>query len=279
MKREKTLLHQIVQTLKEHSETPALDAQTLLSHITQKPRPWVLAHPELNLSPQQEKKLDAALTQLLQNIPLPYVIGQWEFFGLNFLLTPDVLIPRPETEELVEMALEWLHDKDDARVLDMGTGSGCIPIALARNAGDLHLLGVDRSSAALNIARQNAAKHGVVNQIDFVQSDLFSNLEPATFNLITANLPYIPSETLKTLDVYTREPILALDGGMDGLDLIRRFLKDAPRFLVPQGMILLEIDSSHGQKALETATAFFPEATCELLQDLSGRDRFIRIET
>lgn len=273
-------LHQLTQQLKNFSESPNLDAQVLLAHITKKPRNWVLAHPEVELNPTQTQALQNALNQLQQGTPLPYVIGHWEFFGLDFIITPDVLIPRPETEELVEKALEWMHAKKDARVMDMGTGSGCIPIALARNAPHIKLVAVDRSSAALHIARQNTAKHQVAEQIQFIESDLFSNVEMLQhFNVITANLPYIPTETLKTLTVYTREPSLALDGGADGLDLIRRLLADAPRYLAPEGLILLEIDSSHGEKALETAKEFFASAKNELLQDLSGRDRFIRIQT
>ena len=151
-------LLQLTLQLKIISESPNLDAQVLLAHILQKPRSWVLAHPEVELNAEQDEALQIALTQLQQDIPLPYVIGHWEFFGLDFIVTPDVLIPRPETEELVEKALEWLRDKKDAHVLDMGTGSGCIPISLARNAPDLSLVAVDRSSAALEIARQNAAK-------------------------------------------------------------------------------------------------------------------------
>lgn len=271
-----TWLQKITQTL--HSEAPALDAQVLLAHILAKPRAWVLTHPEATPSPEQEKALKKALAQLQSGIPLPYVIGHWEFFGLDFNLTPDVLIPRPETEELVEEALAWLNHKPNARVLDMGTGSGCIPVSLARNAPGISLVAVDRSNAALHIAHQNAAKHGVAERITFAQSDLFSNVPPAPYNLLLANLPYIPTETLKTLDVYTREPNLALDGGADGLDLIRRFLKDAPKFLAPNGMMLLEIDSPHGEKALATAKEFFPEAKYELLQDLSERDRFIKIQ-
>ena len=289
----------------------ALDAQVLLAHITGKPRAWLLAHPELELNPAQEKSLQKALNQLNRNVPLPYVIGHWEFFGLDFLLSPDVLIPRPETEELVEMGLDWLRASGKKQVLDVGTGSGCIPIAFAKNARDLNLLGVDISESALSIARQNAHLHGKVHHkgtkdtkfsikntqreiykigtstLQFIQSDLFSNFptfkpsnpQPATFNLITANLPYIPSETLKRLAVYRREPTLALDGGTDGLQLIRRLLADAPRHLAPRGLILLEIDSSHGKNALSLARKFFPQAKSELLQDLSQRDRFIRIQT
>ncbi len=274
-----SMLHHLTRTLLPHTETPALDAQTLLAHIHQKPTSWILAHPDAPLNPDQEESLKDALTKLQHGIPLPYVIGHWEFFGLEFIVTPDVLIPRPETEELVEEALAWLRRKKDAHLLDMGTGSGCIPISLARNTPHLSLVAVDRSSAALDIARQNAAKHVVAERITFIESNLFSNLQPSTFDLVTANLPYIPTETLRTLDVYTREPNLALDGGPDGLDLVRRFLAEAQPFIAPQGILLLEIDSSHGPKALETAKEFFPQASCKLQKDYSDRDRFIKIQT
>ncbi len=274
-------LNQLTKELKS-----SLDAQVLLAHITKKTKAWLLAHPELELTDTEEKKLENALAKLKNNIPLPYVIGHWEFFGLEFHISNAVLIPRPETEELVERALDWLRANKARRVLDVGTGSGCIPISLARNARDLNVVGVDISSSALNIARQNAQRHKV--EITFIQSNLFSNLKPRCpepvegfkpFDLITANLPYIPTATLETLDIYTREPTLALDGGVDGLDLIRRLLKDAPRHLSPKGAIMLEIDSSHGQDALALANEFFPEAKNDLMQDLSGRDRFIIIQT
>ncbi|MBT3313081.1 MAG: peptide chain release factor N(5)-glutamine methyltransferase [Anaerolineae bacterium] len=302
-----SLLEKLTKQLDPLSDTSALDAQVLLAHITQKERVWILAHPELTLSFAQEKALTKSLAQLKKNIPLPYIIGHWEFFGLDFIISPDVLIPRPETEELVERVIKRLRASKKKSILDVGTGSGCIPISIARNAPDLNLVGVDLSSAAINIACQNAEKHANRRDaksaknalssprktwrigssiIQFQQSDLLSNLQPATrraepveaFDLITANLPYIPTATLKTLDVYTREPTLALDGGADGLDLVRQLLADAPRYLAPKGLILLEIDSSHGQAALGVARNAFPKAENKLLQDLSGRDRFIRIQ-
>ncbi len=308
MKRD--LLTDIAQALNKRSQTPALDAQVLLAHITGKTRAWLLAHPELELTPAQQQTLHKALDQLARNTPLPYVIGHWEFFGLDFILSPDVLIPRPETEELVELALDWLRATNTKQVLDVGTGSGCIPIALARHARDLNLLGVDLSESALNIARQNAELHGEIihrkktknaknfkeeqrksykigtSTLCFIQNDLLDNLplpscnfKHPTFNLITANLPYIPTETLKSLEIYTREPTLALDGGTDGLTLIRRLLKSAPPLLAPKGLILLETDSSLGQATLKLADEFFPKAKNRLRQDLAGRDRFVEIQT
>ncbi len=279
------MLYKLTHNLLPYSETPSLDAQTLLAHIHGKNTAWVLAHPNAPLNPAQTETLKNALSQLQQGTPLPYVLGHWEFYGQDFIVSPAVLIPRPETEELVEKALDWLRHKKNARALDMGTGSGCIPISLARNAPNLRWVAVDLSNTALRIARQNAAKHGVAERITFVRSDLWRALENwknkdfAGFDLITANLPYIPSATLKTLAVYTREPTIALDGGADGLDLICRFLKDAPHFIAPKGMILLEIDASHGQKALRLAKEYLPNAVCKLQKDYSHRDRFIKIQT
>ncbi len=293
----KNILKQITKELRPFSETPAQDAQVLLAWIIGKTRAWVLAHPELELTPEQEKKQNFALEKLKNNTPLPYVIGHWEFFGLDFLISDAVLIPRPETEELVERSIAWLRAKNKKNILDAGTGSGIIPISIARNLPDLNLVGVDISESALGIARQNAAKYGTIHHRDtenaeifkigtstlqFLQSNLLANLPLTrlhTFNLITANLPYIPTATLKTLDIYTREPTLALDGGKDGLDLIRKLLQDAPRYLAPKGLILLEIDSSHGKTALKLAKQYFPKAKNKLFQDLSGRDRFISVET
>ena len=270
-------LHELTHKLSSHTETPNLDAQVLLAHIQQKPTAWVLAHPDEHLDTTKTKALKEALTKLQNGIPLPYVLGYKEFYNLDFSVSPDVLIPRPETEELVEYALGWIRHKENARILDMGTGSGCIPITIARNAPNVSLVAVDRSSAALNIARQNATKHEAADQIEFIESDLFNDLEHTTFDLITANLPYIPTKTLKTLDVFTREPTLALDGGDNGLSIISRFLRDAPKFINPNGLLLLEIDVSHGKEALETAQRSFPATNIDLVQDLTGRDRFIHI--
>ncbi len=279
MKIAPSLLQEISKALQNTSETPALDAQVLLANITQKPRAWLLAHPELTtLSPEENKKLEEALQKLKNNVPLPYVIGHWAFYGMDFIVSPDVLIPRPETEELVEYALTWIHEKKAKSALDVGTGPGCIPVSLARHAPDLSLVALEQSSPALSIARENAVRHKLAKRINFIQSDLFANLPPQRFDLITANLPYIPTETLPTLDVYTREPTLALDGGADGLTLIRRFLAHAPRYIASKGLILLEIDSSHGKKALAAAQESFPTTQTALQQDLSGRDRFIRIQ-
>ena len=287
------------------TDTPDLDAQVLLAHVLDKPRAWVLAHPETTLTPKQECALEKALQQLEDGVPLPYVLGKWEFFGLEFEVTPEVLIPRPETELLVERTVSWLRlamkrqamdiksaacpgrqareeDWGMLRVFDMGAGSGCIAIALAVNVRNVHIIATDISPTAIDVARQNAKKLGVADRIEFFCCDLFPSqptfdLRLSTFDLIVANLPYVSTETLRGLRVYGREPTLALDGGADGLDIIRRLLVEAPRHLAPGGLILLEIEASQGAKVLSLAQDAFPEAEIHLHRDLSDHDRLLEI--
>jgi len=296
------------------TDTPDLDVQVLLAHVLDKPRAWLLGHPETTLTPKQERALEEALRQLESGVPLPYVLGKWEFFGLEFEVTPEVLIPRPETELLVERAIAWLRltlkrqakdsksaacpgrqvreaDLGMMRVIDIGTGSGCIAIALAANLPELRVKATDISPEAIDVAKRNAKKFCVSNRIEFLCCNLFPtagtfDFRPfgslraslSTFNMIMANLPYIPTETLHNLPVYGREPTIALDGGADGLDVIRRLLAEAPRRLAPGGLILLEIEASQGAKVLSLAQDAFAEAEIHLHQDLSGHDRLLEIQ-
>ena len=261
------------------SESAPLDAQVLLAHVTGQPKSWILAHPETLLTPSQELKLEAALTELSEGKPLPYVVGHWEFFGLDFEVTPDVLIPRPETELLVEKALAWLEHRTDARsAIDVGTGSGCIAISLASRIRGLNLTATDISPHALEVARRNAEKFSVADRIDFNCCDLLPP-KTKTYDLIVANLPYIPTKTMETLPIYGREPTLALDGGHDGLELVRRLITLAPGSLSPGGMMLLEIESSQGMAALSLAYDTFSHASIHLHRDLANRDRLIEVQT
>jgi release factor glutamine methyltransferase len=277
------LLSDITTYLTPLSDTPALDASVLIAHIINKPRTWVMAHPELTLTPEEQKNLDDSLTRLEHGESFPYVLGHWEFFGLDFDVTPDVLIPRPETELLVEKAIAWLQESPVRRtVADVGTGSGAIAVTIAVNVADARILATDISHKALEVAQKKAIKFDVNNQIDFIQCDLLpphiaSLPTERHFDLICANLPYIPTTTLHKLPIFGREPTLALDGGADGLELIRRLLNLAPEWLAPDGMILLEIESRRGIQALNMACDIFPEASIHLHQDLAGQDRLLEI--
>ena len=277
------LLSDLTTQLAPLSDTPTLDASVLVAHILDKPRTWVMAHPELSLTTEQQRLLDDSLARLARGESFPYVLGHWQFFGLEFDLTPDVLIPRPETELLVEKAIAWLQASPARRtVADVGTGSGAIAVSIAVNVPDVHVLGTDLSPKALDVARGNARKFHVEKQIEFVECDLLPSKpshrsQPSQVDLICANLPYIPTETLRKLSIFGREPTLALDGGKDGLDLIRRLLALAPEWLALHGMLLLEIESTRGNQALRLAHKMFSQASIQLHQDLAGQDRLLQI--
>lgn len=280
----KDLLNQLYENLATLSDTPELDAQVLIAHVSGKPRTWLLAHPETVLTDSQQAAIHEAMSKIESGTPLPYILGHWEFFGLDFQITPDTLIPRPETELLVERATAWLQAAPHRRtVADVGTGSGCIAISLAKHIPDLWVVGTDLSLPALKIARENAHRHEVQKRIDLIQCDLLpphseTLATQSHFDLICANLPYIPSGTLHDLPIYGREPSLALDGGTDGLDLIRRLLTVAPEWLAPGGAIFVEIEASQGPGVLGLAYDVFHRARINLQKDLSGRDRLVSIQ-
>ena len=275
------LLKQLDSQLK--NDSTELDAQVILAHTLGHPRTWLLAHLDAPLTALQIAATTQAFDEYQAGTPLPYIIGHWEFFGLDFDITKDVLIPRPETELLVEKAIAWLQASPEKRtVADIGTGSGVIAVSIGIHVPDARILATDISYAALKIAQHNARKFHVHHLIDFLQCDLFpQHKDPLStnshFDLICANLPYIPTKTLVQLPIYGREPTLALDGGADGLNLYRRLFKLAPDWLAPHGMMLLEIESTLGVQALSLAYDSFSDITIHLHQDHTGNDRLLEI--
>jgi release factor glutamine methyltransferase len=279
-----SLLSDTADRLVSVSDTAFLDASVLLAHILKKPRTWVLAHTEdLVLTEEQQKQLNDSLARLESGEPFPYLLGHWEFFGLDFDITTDVLIPRPETELLVEKAIAWLQKFPARRtVADIGTGSGAIAISIAVNIPDVRVLATDISPQALQVAQRNARKFEVDRRVEFIQCDLFPP-RPELFttkqrmDLLCANLPYIPTGTLHKLPIYGREPTIALDGGEDGLALFRRIMKQSPEWLAPNSLILLEIEATRGTQALNLANDMFSDAVIRLHKDLTGLDRLLEI--
>lgn len=264
------------ETLNPTSDQPGVEAQVLVAHHLQQTRAWVAAHPDYELTAAQQAVLDDLLRHLSGGTPLPYLVGKQEFYGLAFTVTPDVLIPRPETELLVETALKIVHRLQFPRIVDVGAGSGCIAVTLAKHLPQAKLTAIDRSRAALEVARQNARTHGVEHRVHFLQGDLLSAFN-GPFDAICANLPYIPSSTLAQLAVNQHEPSLALDGGPDGLTFIRRLLSDAPRVLNQHAFVLLEMEYRQGPACLQLAGEAFPNANVAIKQDFSGQDRLLVI--
>src|SRR5271157_1163209 len=265
--------------LGDRSETPTLEAELLVSHVLGRYRTWVASHPEFILDPGSLDRLDQLLDRLTYGEPLPYLLGHWEFFGHDFCVNQDVLIPRPETELLVETALGWLRAHPNSRrVIDVGTGSGCIAISLASALSQVNLVATDISFKALQVAQVNMDRLLTHPKLQFIQTDLLNSLS-GPFDLIAANLPYIPDNKLASLKVAEYEPRLAFAGGRDGLQLIKTLLLQSPARLATPGCILLEIEFEQGQQASSLASQVYPRAVISVLPDLSGLPRLLKIET
>lgn len=237
-----------------------------------------MTHPQVELEPQEEKDFFTSIHRYRSGEPMPYILGWWEFYGRQFKVNESVLIPRPETEHLVEHALGFLHTHGKKRTaIDIGTGSGCIAVTLLAEVEDLDMMATDISHSALVLARENAVKFGVDSRLHLFQMDLATAIT-IPYDLVCANLPYIPSSSLEILKVSRSEPLIALDGGDDGLFFIQSLLNDIPRLLRPGGYALLEIEAGTGGEVLESAKAFILKADFELIQDFAGHDRVLAIE-
>lgn len=272
MLREQTL------RLSREVERPHDHALVLLAHILNESKTWVLAHPDLYLSQRQILELSNLTSRLVKGEPLPYLTGKQAFFGLDFKVNKDVLIPRPETELLVEEALCWLKNHPDARQgIDLGTGSGCVAVSLVKNCPDLQMCAVDISMKSLMVAMENAVVQQCDDRIRFVQSDLFADVR-GTYNLVCANLPYIPSAELSDVNSLLYEPKLALDGGESGLELIERSLRESKFHLKRPALLLYEFQTDKASELEKLAKKYYPQADITILQDLAGLDRLLRIE-
>jgi release factor glutamine methyltransferase len=263
--------------LAQASFSPVLDARLLLEHVLQVGHSYLIAHGDERISKQQEQVYRSLLIRAEQREPIPYIIGKTTFYGLEFDVNPAVLIPRPETEQLVEEALKWLGRRKNIRAVDVGTGSGCIAVALAQVVPPANITAVDISNAALAAAKQNAAKHGL-QDISFVQGDLLRSLD-GPFDLIVANLPYVADDewTLVDESVKLYEPRLALSGGERGLELIDTLLRQAVSKLNAGGALFLEIGWQQGPATVNLAAESFPGANVDVISDFAGHDRIIRI--
>jgi release factor glutamine methyltransferase len=234
-----------------HLEATAIrDAELLLLHTLQVSRVTLLAHPNRELTPDQKTFYEKNIARRLQHEPIQYITGQQEFYGLTLNVTPAVLIPRPETEHLVEVVLKFLPPDKPLKIADIGTGSGAIAIALAVHLPHAEITALDISTEALTVAAANAHGHNVADRIRFLQSDLLSALghEAETFDAIVSNPPYVPETDRDTLhpQVRNHEPAAALFAGKTGLDVYRRLIPQAFNALKSKGLLALEI--GHGQQ-------------------------------
>ena len=257
-----------------------LEAEVMVMNVMRMPRQDIFAQQELAVSSQQQETLSEVIDRRKQREPLAYILGYKEFYGVNLLVTPDVLIPRPETETLVEHALFMsLMGMEVAHLViaDVGTGTGAIALNLAIHLPAARIYATDSSEKALMVANYNIRRHNVADRVTLCHGDLMEPL-PEPVDLIVANLPYIPTARIPTLQPEIQwEPAAALDGGEQGMDQITRLIAQASERLNPQGSILLEMDPEQVPLAEELARQYFPEAETGVERDLAGMDRVLTI--
>lgn len=252
-------------------EEASLDARLLLEETCGTGRNDLLAHGDRQVAQELSDRYMSRIEERKRHIPLQHILGYQEFMGLKFKVTPGVLIPRQDTETLVEEVMRYLND--GMRILDLCTGSGCILLSLLRYSNSCQGVGSDLSAQALEVARENAGNLSL--NAEFVQSDLFEKIE-GKFEIIVSNPPYIPSGEIPTLmeEVRDHDPLMALDGGEDGLCFYREIVKSAGRYLYPGGRLFLEIGCKQGVEvsALMEKAGYGEVTVC---QDLAGLDRVV----
>lgn len=251
------------------------EGSSLLKFVLERPASFLIAHPEYELSETEAVAFAVAVERRSTREPFQYIVGRQEFYGLDFIVEPEVLIPRPETEILVEAAIAELSHLNTTRFCEIGVGSGCVSISMLVNLPNATAVGTDVSRPALAVAERNALTHNVTHQIELIESDLLENVE-GRFDIIVSNPPYIPAEDIDSLQAEVRdyEPLTALSGGPGGLKIVKRLVSDAPRHLVAGGLLMIEIGIGQSQ---DVTALFNPQIwnSPRLLPDLQQIPRTV----
>lgn len=265
-------LEYAVKKLKENNiEESNLKSKLLLSHILMKPKEYLVINEGKNLSMAEQEAFDRLLEKLLKNVPLQYLTNKQAFYGIEFFVNENVLIPQPDTEILVEEVIKIAKKENKYEILDLCTGSGAIAIALSENLENIIATATDVSDKALEIAKKNDKKHKVI----FKQSDMFENLQNKKFDIIVSNPPYIKTDIIKTLDKEAQhEPTLALDGGQDGLEYYRIIINNAYKYLNNNGYLCLEIGDDQKEEVIKLLQKK-KYKNIYSKKDLAGNDRII----
>lgn len=252
-----------------------LDARLLLEYVCGTDHSTLLAHPDKEVTDEERDKYLSMIDRRAAHEPVAYILGTWNFMGLDFKVNSDVLIPEQDTEILVEEALRNLED--GMRVLDLCTGSGCIALSLLNYTNETRAVCTDISDKALAVAGMNAERLGLSDRTEFVRTDLFPEESVGKFDLIVSNPPYIASKVIDTLapEVRDYEPRLALDGSEDGLVFYRRIIEETPKFLYSSGYLLLEIGYDQGQAVKEMLEDKKVYHDIQVIKDLGGNDRVV----
>jgi len=271
----KEALTQAIQQLEEAAVgSPRLNSEMLLMFVLGVGRAYLYGHPERELTAQEENSYFETIAERARGVPAQYIIGHQEFWGLDFLVTPAVLIPRPETEHIVEAALELAQGIERPRIVDVGTGSGCIALALAHELKRAAIDAVDISGDALEIAKANASRLQLAARVNFREGNLLEGFETPEFDLVVSNPPYVGECEADKVQAEVRkfEPHVAVFGGPLGTEIVTRLLEQAHRALKPGGHVLVEIGFSQSEKVRQMAGKF---ADVHFVEDLQGIPRVL----
>ncbi|SEH23323.1 peptide chain release factor N(5)-glutamine methyltransferase [Selenomonas sp. KH1T6] len=258
-------------------ESPRLDAEVLLSHVLKKERIFLYVHFDQPLEAEELAAYKALIKQRVEHVPVAYLLGQKEFMGLDFKVTPATLIPRPDTEILVQAAVERLRGRENCSFADIGTGSGAICLSVLSFVPGSHAVTVDISSEARAVAEENAASLGLADRIEFFTGDLLEPVKDRKFTAILSNPPYIPEKDIEGLqaEVRCKEPYGALSGGEDGLNFYRRLCAEAPNLLEEDGFMAFEVGIGQAAVVAKLAEENPLIKRTEILKDLAGIERVV----
>ena len=259
-----------------------LDAEVLLAHSIGKDRVWLITHRDDVLDDNHQRAFDDTIKRRTRREPLQHIIGNQEFWGLEFKVTSDVLIPRPETELIIEAALAIVQDRNRLlRIIDLCTGSGCIAVSLAKELTAARVIATDASEKALAVARENSRRHGVSERIRFLPGDLFGPLEEldirGQIDIIVSNPPYVQAGDLSTLQPEVRdyEPAMALIAGPDGTEMAKRIIQIAPEYLTKNGALIMEMGQGQAEALTRIVESTGAYGKPDILTDLAGIERVI----
>jgi release factor glutamine methyltransferase len=282
------ILNWSTHTLEDHGiENPRLNAELLLARVLNVSKEGLYARLSGQFQKGKKEALERLMERRISGEPLQYILGHQEFWSIDFKVDPRVLIPRPETELLVEQSLSILSETSLGKtpsVLEIGTGSGAVAISLAKEVGDIFIVATDISREALLLAKENAKSAGILHQVEFVNGDLLGHFrylrDQEPFNLILSNPPYVDRSEIQQLarEIRDYEPIAALDGGEDGMAFYRRIVSEAPFYLRREGWLLLEVGKGQGGKVADQLERSGYFTRPQLLRDLSGIERVVKAQ-
>ncbi len=275
-----TALAQGIDRLDGRSQTPRLDVEILLAHILGRRRTWLIAHGDAAVSKLKAGRFLRLCRRRALGMPLAYLTGSKGFYGREFAVTERVLVPRPESEHLVDVTLEFFRSrgKMNARILDVGTGSGALAVTIAAEVPGACVHGTDISPDALRVARGNARRHGVQTRCKFFCGNLTDPVREIVYDVVLANLPYVPTGQIPAApNPVSFEPCAALDGGHDGLEVYRTFLREVGCVMSEGALLVMEAAPPTIERLRRLASSAFPNARIEVGADLSGRSRYVSV--